>query len=373
MDFSLSEEQVGIREAVRRYCQSGYRFQDRKRQLAESDFSATHWRQFAELGLLGAGLPERLGGMGGSTIEAALIAEQFGHALVLEPFIPCCVLAAQVVLHCADSWWEEELLRPLIEGRSILALAHFEKDARGDVEQVEATARRLADGSFELHGCKTLVLGGNRADWLVVTARTGADAQVSPFVVRTGSAGVSCRPYRTLDGAGAADFSFSGVSLPPQSLLGREGNGLAAVRHGLEHAVVALCAEAVGIMDNVVGVTRDYLKQRKAYGTTLSTFQALQHRLADALCDVELSRSMLFRAMAALGSEDERTRMRETAAAKSFIGHCGRLVGAAAIQLHGGMGMSDEYIVGHQFKRLSQIEMLFGNSDFHRERFGVAA
>jgi alkylation response protein AidB-like acyl-CoA dehydrogenase len=373
VDFTLSTEQIILRDAVRRHCQDKYSFQDRLAILRHPEgFSREYWKAYAELGWLGVALPEDVGGYGGSAVDLALILEEFGRALVLEPFLSCAVLGAQTVNLCSREEQRSHLLPAVIRGDLLLSLAHFEMEARGDIQFVETRATRRPTGGFSLTGRKSLVLGGGSADWLIVSARTSGDAHdwsgISLFLIRPDAPGLVRRTFRTVDGGCAAELVLADLTVESSALLGEEGQAAGALQQAVDQAIVAVCAEAVGAMDRVVTVTCDYLKTRRAYGTTLSTLQAVQHRLADMLVELELSRSMLYRALAALASSEPRGRGKALSAAKALIGRSGRFVGSQGIQLHGGIGMSDDYIVGHLFKRLTVIETLFGNSDFHLNR-----
>jgi alkylation response protein AidB-like acyl-CoA dehydrogenase len=266
----------------------------------------------------------------------------------------------------------QQLLPPLIRGDLLLALAHFESESRGDVRFLETRAVRTPAGGYLLTGRKSLVLGGASADVLVVSARTSGEARdrhgMSLFLVRPDARGLVRRPFRTVDGGQAAELLMDDVPVDRMSLVGQDGEAITALEDAIDRAIVGACAEAVGAMDRVVTCTRDYLKTRRAYGATLSTLQALQHRLADMLVELELSRSSLYRALAALASWERSSRRIAVSAAKALIGRSARLVGGHGIQLHGGMGMSDDYVIGHLFKRLTTIEALFGTSEFHLTR-----
>jgi alkylation response protein AidB-like acyl-CoA dehydrogenase len=378
VDFNLSPEQQLLRDTVRACLHDKYRFQDRLTILRSAEgFSRENWRTYAELGWLGAALPNEVGGAGGSVLDLALIFEEFGRKLVLEPLLPCIVLAAHLVDVAADAEQRARLLPPLVSGHSLAALAHVEPGARGSVSFVTMRAERRRHGTYVLNGRKVLVLGGASADWLIVSARTSGDASdrdgISLFEVPADSRGLLRHPYRTVDGHQAAELVFGDVEVDRTALIGHEGQASPALEDIFDLAIVAVCAEAVGAMDSVVTITRDYLKTRRAYGTTLSTFQALQHRLADMLVELELSRSMLYRALAAMSLPDRTARRTAIAAAKALVGRSGRFVGGCGIQLHGGMGMSDDYVVGHLFKRLTVIEALFGSSDFHLARVATAS
>jgi alkylation response protein AidB-like acyl-CoA dehydrogenase len=374
VDFSLSQQQSILQESVRRYCRENYDLSSRQQILRSADgFSAKHWAAFAELGWLGATLPEDAGGYGGSVVEAAIILEEFGRVLVLEPYLPSAVLAAQAIWRTAEVERARTLLEPMVHGKHQLALAHTERACNGITGVIETTARKIPGGNFVLSGKKTFVLGGNRAHQFIVSARTSGGRLndrngISLFLVDHSASGLSRRSYRTLDGSGVADLTFNELVIPPDDLLGCEGTSLEAVQQAIDFAIVGLCAEAVGSMDKVISTTVDYLKTRRAYGTTLSTYQALQHQLADMLVELEMSRSILYRAFAAFADSDRSEWQRAASAAKALIGRAGKFVAARGIQLHGAMGMVDDYIIGQLFKRLTVLEALFGNSDLHLSR-----
>lgn len=378
MDFTLSTEQTLLCETVRAYCRDKYRFHDRQRVIAAGGFLREHWEAFASLGWLGVLLPEDIGGTSGSAVELAIVMEEFGRALVLEPFLPCAVLAGEVVNRAAPPEMRRALLGAIVNGEQLVAVAHGETDAGGEIEFVDTRAVRRGSDGYVVTGRKTGVLGGAVADHLVVSARrSGAPTEprgTMLCLMPAAAAGIERRLYHTIDGAPVADFAFHDVLVADRAVLVHDEPACAALASATDLAVVGLCAEAVGAMETVAAVTRDYLKTRRAFGTTLSSFQALQHRVADMLVDLELSRSILHRALAGLESPDRTTRNRAVSAAKALIGRSGRFVGSSGIQLHGGMGMSDDYIVGHLYKRLLAIETQFGNSDSHLERVasGVA-
>lgn len=373
MDFQLSDEQLMIQESVRRFCASDYDFEQRRAlQVSAEGFSRGHWRTFAELGWLGIGLPETVGGFGGSAVDEAVVMEEFGRALVLEPYLSCAIYAAQAVLAAAGAEQAAALLEPMIAGERLLALAHNEAAARGRVAWVETTATPAGAG-YELNGCKTQVLGGPGADTLIVSARSGGAAGeragISLFALDAASAGVERRAYRLIDGTRVADIALRGVRVGADSLLGVPGGAFAALDFATNRAVLALCAEALGGMERALWMTRDYLKTRKQYGVSLNTFQALQHRMADMLVELELTRSMLCQGFAAQTQADPELRRKGISALKVQIGRSGHFLGGNAVQLHGGIGVTDEYIIGHIFKRLTTAGLLFGNTDFHLQQF----
>jgi len=373
MNFQLSDEQLMIRDSVRRFCESDYDFERRRvLQASAEGFSRAHWRTFAELGWLGIALPEAVGGFGGGVVDEAIVMEEFGRALVLEPYLSCVVYAAQAVLAAAGADRARGLLEPMIAGESVLALAHNEKAACGRVAWVETTAIPTADG-FELNGDKIQVLGGAGADTLIVSARiagaAGERAGISLFALDAACAGVSRRAYRLIDGSRVADIALRAVRVGADSQLGAPGAAFAALDFATNRALLALGAEALGGMERALWMTRDYLKTRKQYGVSLNTFQALQHRMADMLVELELTRSMLYQGFAALTQADPEQRRKGASALKVQIGRSGHFVTGNAVQLHGGIGVTDEYIVGHFFKRLTTAGLLFGNTDFHLQQF----
>lgn len=378
MDLSYSSEQIALQEAVRRFCDKNYNFLLRNKILQGGEGrEANHWKLFAELGWLGAGLPEDVGGSGGSAIEVSILTEAFGRALVVEPFIPCAVLAAQVVNAGASDEQRRDLLGPLVGGELMLAFAHGEAEAGGRPQHVATRAVPRADGQYVVDGEKTVVLGGPFADKFVVSARTAGDSGdrdgISLFLVSADTAGITRRNYRLVDGTRASDLVLDQVVLPPYALLGQAGGAIDAIELAIDHAATAACAEACGAMDSVLWLTRDYLKTRNQYGATLNTYQALQHRMADMLVESEMSRSMLFNALNAMQQDDADARRKGVSASKVLIGQRGQFVGSNAIQLHGGMGVTEEYIIGHYFKRLVAIGSQFGHTDYHLERFGSFA
>ncbi|MES2758527.1 MAG: acyl-CoA dehydrogenase family protein [Pseudomonadota bacterium] len=378
MNLCHSSDENALRDAVRRYCEKNYNFLVRNKLLQTKEGTdRARWKMFAELGWLGAALPEEAGGYGGSAIQTAIIAEEFGRALVVEPFIPCAVLAGQAVNAAASPGQRRDLLGPLARGEAVFALAHGESEAGGRPEHVATRAEAAADGSYVLSGEKAVVLGASFADKFLVSARTSGAVDsrdgISLFLVDAAAAGVLRRSYRLVDGTRAADLAFDQVRLAPPDLIGQAGQALEAIELAIDHATVASCAEACGAMDSALWMTRDYLKTRSQYGATLNTYQALQHRMADMLVETEMARSMLYHALNAIELDDADLRRRGVSASKVLIGQRGYFVGANAIQLHGGMGMTEEYMIGHYFKRLVSIGAQFGNTDFHLERFGGLA
>lgn len=371
MEFSLSAEQSALRDSVSRFCREQYSL--RQRQLVARDdqgFRRAHWSHFAELGWLGASLPENAGGFGGSAVECAIIAEEFGRALVLEPYVASAIAPAHAIRASVPAPSCRELLDCLVSGQLLFALAHCEPGDGGAWSYVETRARKTPSGEYIVNGKKTPVLGGTHADRLVVSARTDGEPGdrngLTLFLIDRTLPGILARPFRLLDGTSATEFQFRDVVVPATALLGTEGAALPAIEAAVAIMLLGLCAEAVGAMEDVIAVTVSHLKTRRAYGTALITFQALQHRLADMLIELELSRSITHSVLSVFdATEDAAKRLSAASAAKALIGRSARFVGANGIQLHGGMGMVEEYVIGQHFKQLTVLDNLYGNSDFH--------
>jgi alkylation response protein AidB-like acyl-CoA dehydrogenase len=325
----------------------------------DDGFARVNWATFAELGWLGAGLAEEAGGFGGGPVENMIILEQMARALVLEPFLSCAVLAVQAIVAQASPDQRQALLEPIVAGETLVALAHD--------GPAETTAEPRGTG-YVLNGRKTFVLGGPSADLLLVSARH-PHGGVSLFSVDPGSPAVTRHNYHAVDGRRVSDIVLDNIEVGSDALLGAEGGALPAIALAVDHAVIGLCAEAVGAMDAALWLTRDYLQTRKQFGQTLNNFQALQHRMADMLIETELARSMLYCGVAALADPDPAARRKGVSAAKVQIGEAGYFVGGQAIQLHGGIGLTEEYSVGQYFKRLTLVRGLFGTTDTHLARF----
>ena len=365
MDFTLSAEQQALVDSVRRFREREYDFDKRRAIIgAREGMLEGHWQTFAELGWLGAGISEDAGGYGGGPIENALILEEFGRSLVVEPFVAHLV-AARLLAEIAPQA-RADLIAAMIAGEERIVLAHYEAAGRGDARHVETIVEPQRNG-FRLTGTKVLVAGGAQAGRFLVTARDGDG--LSLFLVPADAAGLGRKSYRTLDNHRVADLLLDGVTVDAGALVGERRGAMDAVALALDHGVVALCAEAVGVMDQALWITRDYLKTRQQFGMPISNFQALQHRMADMLIETELARSMLYQALAALGRNDARARALGVSAAKVQIADAAAFVGAQAIQLHGGIGVTEEYSIGHFYRRLYVIARTFGDADVHLARY----
>ena len=369
MDFNLSEDQQMLKDGVERLLADHYDFEQRKAILAGPEGrSRDLWRQFAQMGLLSLPFSEADGGLNGGPVDLMLVMEAFGRHLVVEPYLASVILAGGCLRHCASTAQRDLWLPVLMTGEGLLALAHGERSARYNLAHVETRARR-AGQDWILEGAKAYVLAGDVADQLVVSARTAestADpAGISLFLVDGNTPGLSRRGYFTQDGTRAADVDLTGVRVGADRLIGVAGSGLASVERSVDEALAALCAEAVGTMSCAHEQTVDYMKQRKQFGVAIGSFQALQHRAVDMLVLIEQARSMMLYATMMVSSPDATTRSRAVSAAKVQIGRSGKFVGEQAVQLHGGIGVTEECRVGHFYRRLTMIETMFGDTAHH--------
>lgn len=371
MDFDLSDDQRLLKDSVDRLVSDLYEFEKRKKLLAEPDgWSREMWARFAELGLLGLPFSEAQGGFGGGPVETMIVMEAFGRGLATEPYLATVVLGGGLITYGADEAVQNEILPQVAGGELLLAFAHEERQSRFELFNVATRAERDGEG-WKITGHKGVVLHGDVAGKLLVTARTGGGqrerAGVGLFLVDASDAGVSRRGYPTQDALRAAEVEFDGAHAVA---LGDPGGGLPTVERVVDRAIAALCAEAVGVMGELHALTVDYMKQRKQFGVPISSFQVLQHRSVDMFVSLEQARSMAMFATTMADEEDARERARAIAAAKVQIGKSGRHVGQEAVQLHGGIGMTMEYKVGHYFKRITMIDTMFGGVDFHLDRLG---
>jgi pimeloyl-CoA dehydrogenase small subunit len=371
MDFDLSDEQRQLRDSVERLLADAYDdLNKRKGYMKEpTGYSAGLWQQYADLGLLAAPFAEEHGGLGQGLTETAIIAEAFGRALAVEPYHATVVLAGGALRHAGNAALLMELVPAIAGGQLILALAHQERQARYDLADTATTARADGRGGYTLEGEKVVVLAGDSADKLVVSARvSGARADragIGLFLVDAKANGVTRRGYPTQDGMRAADVALSSVRLGPEAVLTGPERGMEVLERVVDEAIAALSAEAVGAMAGLNQLTVEYLKTRKQFGVPIGSFQVLQHRAVDMLTALEQARSMAYYATMMAAEPDAAERRRAVAAAKVQVGRSARFVGESAVQLHGGIGMTMEYKAGHYFKRLSMIDLAFGDADHH--------
>jgi pimeloyl-CoA dehydrogenase small subunit len=372
VDFDLSEEQQLLKDSVDRLMADRCTFEKRKTyQAAPDGWSRDLWSQYAELGLLALPFAEADGGFGGGPVETMLVMEAIGRALALEPYFACVTLAGGVLRRAANEAQKSALIPKIAAGELLIALAHSEPQSRYDLFDIAASAKREGE-SYILNGEKGLVLHGDSADKLIVSARTSGarrDASgIGLFLIDSAASGVSRRGYRTQDGARAAEVTLTNVRVGPEEVIGDPAAGLAIVESVVDEAIAALCAEAVGAMQEALTQTVAYLKTRKQFGVTIGSFRALQHRASDMLVQLEQARSMAAYAAMMANESNLAERRKALSAAKIQIGQSARFIGQQAIQLHGGMGMTMETMIGHLFKRLSMIERQFGDVDYHIEK-----
>ena len=372
MNFEHTEDRRMLADTLNRFVTEQYGFEKRNA-IAYGDVGMDQklWRQFAELGAIGALFSEEDGGFGGAGFDVAVVFEALGRGLVVEPFLGTLMVGR--ALAAAGTQAQKERIATLIDGSTVVALAHDEPGAHYELSRVDASAVRSADG-WTLSGSKAVVLQGEQAQLLLVSARTSgavdSEEGISLFLVPAHAAGVACRGYGRIDGGRAAEFTFDKVQLGSDALLGAEGQGFATLELAVGWGVLALCAEALGAMEVAKKDTLEYLQTRKQFGVVIGSFQALQHRMADVLLEVEQSRSAVINAAAAMDAgrvERERT----LSAAKFSIGRIGALVSEESIQMHGGIGMTWELPLSHYAKRLVMVDHELGDEDHHLERFSA--
>ena len=369
MDFDLSDEQRLLKESIDRLFADHYGFERRAAYRASPEgWSRDIWARLAELGLLGLNFEERHGGFGGGAVEAMIVMEALGGALAVEPFLATVIVGGGFLRHGAAPQLQSVLIPRIVAGTLTLALAHTERQSRYDLADVATTARRDGQG-WVIDGDKGVVLHGDSADLLIVTARIGGAQRdrdgVGLFLVDAIAPGVSRRGYPTQDGVRAAEISFANVRVDSERVIGVPGAAMALVDRVVDEAIAALCAEAVGAMAALHALTVEYLKTRRQFGAAIGSFQVLQHRAVEMLMAVEQARSMAMFATMMVAETDAGERRRAMNAAKVQIGRSGRFVGQQAVQLHGGIGMTMEYKGGHYFKRLAMIDASFGDADHH--------
>lgn len=372
MDFELSDEQNMLKDSVERFVRDNYAAESRAKATAtELGFSREHWKTFAELGWLGLPFSEDAGGFGGTAVETAVMMESMGKGLVLEPFLSTVILGGGLIAEAGNPSQIEEIISAVIGGEMMLSFAYAEAQSRFNLADVETSASKSGD-DYVINGHKAVVLHGTTADKVIVSARTSGSSRdedgISLFILDQDMAGMSRRDYPTVDALRAADFTFENVTVPASALLGEEGKAFAVIEKVVNSAIAAVCAEAVGAMQAANELTNEYLKTRKQFGVPIGKFQVLQHKMVDMYMEAEQSKSMSDMVAIKLqdGSDDA---AKSVSAAKAQIGAAAKFVGQNSIQLHGGMGMTDEYAIGHYFKRLTMIEMMFGNTDHHVRKY----
>lgn len=381
MDFDLSPEQELLKNSVERFVHDEYEFSKRRTIIGSDEgFSRDHWKMFAELGWLGISVPEQYGGFGGSAVDVMVLMEAFGKGLVVEPFLTTVVLGAGLLREAGSEAQKSALLGRIVSGELLVAFAFAEPQARYDLHDVTCGATRT-DSGWALSGAKSVVIHGPSADSYIVTARTSGGQRdkdgISLFLVPREAKGLERVDARAFTHVPVSELRFDKVELPADAILaagpgnvaqGPEGAALGAIEKVVDEAIAAICADAVGAMEAVHGATNEYLQSRTQFGQPIGRFQVLQHRMVDMFMELEQSRSLTYLATLKLDS-DTHERRRASSCAKAQIGKAGKFVGGQAVQLHGGMGMTDELNVSHYYKHLMMLDILFGNADHHLKQF----
>jgi pimeloyl-CoA dehydrogenase small subunit len=369
MDFEYTEEQRLLRESLDRLLGDSYGFDKRKAYLAETEgFSPTMWAQYAELGLLGLPFAEEHGGFGGGGVEQMVVMEALGRVIALEPYLATVVLAGTALRLAGSAAQQEAMVPQIADGSLRLAFAHGERQARYDLNDVMTTATKTASG-WRLDGAKSVVVHGDCADRLIVSARIAGERQdldgIGLFFVDCAANGIARRSYKMRDGTGAADLALSGVEVPAGNALGEPGQGLVTIERVVEAGIAATCAEAVGAMETMLAMTIEYMKTRVQFGKAIGENQALQHRATEMMMSLEQGRSLAMLAAIMVDDDNAEQRAHDLSTAKVGVGQAARFVSQNAVQLHGGIGMTEEYAVGHYFRRCMVIEHSFGDTGYH--------
>ena len=375
MDFDLTDDQRLLTDSVNRLLGDQYTFEKRKAFLqAPEGWSTTLWAQYAELGLLGLPFAEEFGGFGGGAVDVMLLMQAFGRHLVLEPYLATVVLGGTAIKLAGNAEQQGDILPGVAEGSTKLAFAHYERQSRYDITDVLTTATANG-GGYVLEGAKSVVLHGDSADKLIVSARTSGGRDdaggISLFLVDGGAEGLARRGYTLRDGSRAAEISLSGVKVSKENLLGEADNALGVIERVVEAGIAATSAEVIGTMETMQSMTLEYLKTRVQFGKPIGENQALQHRAAEMLVAMEQGRSMAMLAAMMVDEPDAAERARNISMAKVGVGQSGRFVSQNAVQLHGGIGMTEEYAVGHFFRRVMVVEHMFGDTAYHLDKLAA--
>jgi alkylation response protein AidB-like acyl-CoA dehydrogenase len=375
MDFEFSDEQLQLTETVNRFLTDRYGFDKfRAVKASAAGWDKAVWAGLADLGVLALNVPAEQEGLGFGPVETLSVMGACGRSLLLEPFLESAVIATALLGRYTGDAAVAALLTRMAKGDAISVLAHFEPDSRFETQWVTTRAQKTGDG-YRLDGHKAVVLQAGAADVLLVSARTSGAAGdldgVSLFRVPSEASGLKLDVYPTIDGRRAADVYLQNVMIPAGSRVGPDGAALPAIDAALDIGLAALCADAVGVMQALLDATIAYVQTRQQFGVAIGRFQALQHRIADMLIHFEQARSMSYLAALRCVDDDSAERHRAMSAAKALIGQSCRFIGQQAVQLHGGMGMTDELVVSHWFKRLTAAELMFGDSDAHLQRYAA--
>ena len=372
MDFNFNEEQTLIQGQVAQFIQRDYEWEKRQNLISsELGFSEKNWKIFAELGWLGISLSEESGGFGGTALESMIIMEEFGKGLVVEPFLETIILCSGLIDSCGTDEQKGEILGQVVAGNMHLALGFTEPQSRFNLADV-TTEAKLKDGNYVVNGFKSVVMNGPNANKFIISTRTSGKQTdkdgISLLVVDANQDGVSLRNYPTVDDRRASELTLENVIVPASCLLGSENQGCKLLEDAIDNATLGICAEAVGAMEVLYKTTVEYTKTREQFGQPIGKFQVLQHRMVDMFMEYEQSKSLLY--MATIknveGSQDAK---KSISGLKYQVGKAAKFIGQQAVQLHGGMGVTDELNVGHFFKRLTTIISIFGNTDYHLKRY----
>lgn len=372
MDIEFSEDQELLRNSIQKMLRARYDFEARQQIVArEEGWSRELWNEFAEMGLLAAPFSEDLGGLGGGPISSMIVMEEFGRRLVVEPFFETIVVAGGLIERCGSDQQRREFLPDIMSGKAIWALGWAEEKSRHDLTAVTTRAEKRTDG-YMLSGGKSVITAAPWADKLIVSARTSGNVRdrdgISLFVLDRGTSNLYLKGFKTVDGRRASELVLDGVLVPFEMLLGREGDAIQALENCRDRAIAALSAEAIGLMSELNRSTVEYSKARKQFGVPLGSFQVLQHRMVDMFVSLEESTAITYLLNSTIADNAEES-SRLAAAVKVKVGEAARFIGEQSVQIHGGMGMSDELNVGHYFKRLASIGIQFGDADYHLIRY----
>ena len=372
MDFTFNEEQTLIQDQVDQFVQKEYDWETRQ-SLSNSDlgFGEDNWKKFAELGWLGISVSEESGGFGGSAIESMLIMEAFGKGLVVEPFLETMIMSGGILDNHGSDQQKSSVLEPAIAGEMQLALAYAEPQSRFNLSDVVTEAKEEGE-NFILNGYKSVVMNGPSADKIIVSARTSGSQMeeegISLFIVDAGSEGLNRTNYKTVDGKRASDITIENLSVPKENIIGQINSGFKILDSAIDTAILAISAEAVGAMEVLYKTTVEYTKTREQFGTAIGKFQVLQHRMVDMFMEYEQCKSLLY--MATMKHEEGSADAKKAISGLKYqVGKAGKFIGQQAVQLHGGMGVTDELNVGHYFKRLTTVGTIFGNTDYHLKKY----
>jgi len=373
MNFEFTEEQTMIKDSVSRFVRDEYDF-DTRREIVDSNegMSREFWSMFAELGWLSVPFAEEYGGFGGSVEDIAAVMEELGKGIVVEPYASTVVVFGGLLSASDNSALKAEVIPSIIDGSCMGSLASVEVQSRHEMTDV-ATSATATDGGYKINGEKTVVANGGTADKFIVTARTSGDQfdcdGISLFMVDASAPGVTVKDYKMMDGQRAATVSFKDVQVSESQLLNAVGKGMDLIELVMPQILIGLSAEALGIMSTLNSTTVEYTKVRKQFDTPISSFQVLQHRMVDTFMACEQTKSMLYRALCQVGEDDRNALLKTVHALKAMVARYGKLIGEEAIQIHGGIGLTDELNIGHYVKRLMMINVSFGDGDFHQQKF----